>query len=119
MGSSKAMSRVPPFKMPSLPLVPSLESLFASGSSKRSRNSKYIQSCATPALRPPLPQLSSNPTTSNISWTENGYTRVWTFQEIILASNPVILCGDESITWTELQQGLDCLSCLRPTFLLR
>lgn len=45
--------------------------------------------------------------------------RAWTFQEIILASNPIILCGNESITWTELQQGLDCLSCLKPTFLIR
>lgn len=45
--------------------------------------------------------------------------RAWTFQEIILASNPIVLCGDEHIAWTELQQGLDCLSCLKPTFLVR
>ncbi|KAK3400000.1 hypothetical protein B0T20DRAFT_349960 [Sordaria brevicollis] len=45
--------------------------------------------------------------------------RAWTFQEIVLASNPIIICGDEQITWTELQKGLDCLSCLKPTFLVR
>ncbi|KAK1783497.1 LOW QUALITY PROTEIN: hypothetical protein QBC45DRAFT_447497 [Copromyces sp. CBS 386.78] len=28
--------------------------------------------------------------------------RAWTFQEIILASNPVILCGTHSLTWDEL-----------------
>ncbi|KAK3402826.1 hypothetical protein B0T20DRAFT_449794 [Sordaria brevicollis] len=28
--------------------------------------------------------------------------RAWTFQEIILASNPVIVCGNHSLTWDEL-----------------
>jgi hypothetical protein len=33
--------------------------------------------------------------------------RVWTFQEVILSSNPVIVCGGHSISWRQLHQGLD------------
>ncbi|KAF6810774.1 heterokaryon incompatibility protein [Colletotrichum sojae] len=35
--------------------------------------------------------------------------RAWTFQEIILASNPVIVCGDEAISWDHLLQAIDYL----------
>ncbi|KAK1779308.1 heterokaryon incompatibility protein-domain-containing protein [Copromyces sp. CBS 386.78] len=42
--------------------------------------------------------------------------RVWTFQEIVLASNPVIVCGEEAIGWAQLQEGLDCLHWMRPSF---
>lgn len=42
--------------------------------------------------------------------------RVWTFQEIVLASNPIIVCGEETIGWAQLQQGLDCLNRIRPSF---
>ena len=45
-------------------------------------------------------------------WTE----RAWTFQEVVLASNPVIVCGEEAISWAQLQQGLDCLNNMRPSF---
>ena len=33
--------------------------------------------------------------------------RIWTYQEIVLSSNPVILCGDRQISWIRLQEGLD------------
>lgn len=33
--------------------------------------------------------------------------RVWTFQEVVLASNPVIICGNQLISWSVLQQALD------------
>ncbi|KAK3400962.1 heterokaryon incompatibility protein-domain-containing protein [Sordaria brevicollis] len=42
--------------------------------------------------------------------------RAWTFQEVVLASNPVIVCGDEAISWAQLQQGLDCLDQMKPSF---
>ncbi|EAA33485.1 hypothetical protein NCU07840 [Neurospora crassa OR74A] len=42
--------------------------------------------------------------------------RVWTFQEIVLASNPIIVCGEETIGWAQFQQGLDCLDRMRPSF---
>ena len=42
--------------------------------------------------------------------------RAWTFQEIVLASNPIIVCGEEAISWAQLQQGLDCLDQMRPSF---
>ncbi|KAF7510993.1 hypothetical protein GJ744_005539 [Endocarpon pusillum] len=28
--------------------------------------------------------------------------RIWTYQEIILAKNPVVICGDRMVTWTQL-----------------
>lgn len=34
--------------------------------------------------------------------------RAWTFQEIILASNPVILCGSRILTWAELLNAIYC-----------
>lgn len=34
-------------------------------------------------------------------------TRVWTFQEIVLASNPVLVCGQSLIPWSVLQQSLE------------
>lgn len=42
--------------------------------------------------------------------------RAWTFQEIVLASNPVIVCGEEAIGWAQLQEGLDCLDQMQPSF---
>ncbi|KAI1870277.1 hypothetical protein JX265_006447 [Neoarthrinium moseri] len=42
----------------------------------------------------------------NREWIE----RAWTYQEIILASNPVIVCGNKTITWSCLQKGLDYLN---------
>ena len=36
--------------------------------------------------------------------------RAWTYQEIILASNPVIICGGKFISWSRLQRGLDYLN---------
>lgn len=48
----------------------------------------------------------------NREWME----RAWTFQEIVLASNPVIVCGEEAISWAQLQLGLDCLDQMRPSF---
>ncbi|KAF6842511.1 heterokaryon incompatibility protein [Colletotrichum musicola] len=35
--------------------------------------------------------------------------RAWKFHEIILASNPVIVCGDEAISWGHLLQAIDYL----------
>lgn len=32
--------------------------------------------------------------------------RIWTYQEIILANNPVIICGDCMITWTQFNMRL-------------
>ena len=33
--------------------------------------------------------------------------RSWTFQEIILATNPVIVCGTDTLTWEDLLRALD------------
>jgi hypothetical protein len=35
--------------------------------------------------------------------------RVWTFQEIILACNPVILCGNKRLLWDDLLRGIEFL----------
>lgn len=32
--------------------------------------------------------------------------RAWTFQEIMLASNPILICGNAAIGWRQLQEGL-------------
>lgn len=32
--------------------------------------------------------------------------RAWTFQEVILASNPIIVCGHKVIDWAKLQSGI-------------
>ena len=37
-----------------------------------------------------------------VSW----FQRAWTFQEIILASNPVIVCGPKAIDWAVWQKGI-------------
>jgi hypothetical protein len=34
-------------------------------------------------------------------------TRAWTFQEIVLASNPVLVCGKQMIPWLVLQRALE------------
>lgn len=36
--------------------------------------------------------------------------RAWTYQEIILASNPVVVCGEKSISWSRLHRGLSYLN---------
>lgn len=33
-------------------------------------------------------------------------TRAWTFQEIVLASNPVIICGQRALPWGQLNRGI-------------
>jgi hypothetical protein len=38
------------------------------------------------------------------------FSRVWTFQEIMLATNATVLCGDRAIPWTAFQQLGDKLS---------
>lgn len=45
--------------------------------------------------------------------------RAWTYQEVILASNPIILCGKRTITWSCFQQGLDFLNDPVSTFHVR
>ncbi|RDW57001.1 hypothetical protein BP6252_13919 [Coleophoma cylindrospora] len=35
--------------------------------------------------------------------------RVWTYQEIMLASNPVIVCGDRHLQWTTFAMGIVAL----------
>ena len=34
-------------------------------------------------------------------------TRAWTFQEVVLASNPFLLCGSFVVPWSDFQRGLD------------
>lgn len=36
--------------------------------------------------------------------------RAWTYQEIVFSSNPIIVCGTKSISWSCLQKGLDYLN---------
>jgi len=50
------------------------------------------------------------------SWME----RAWTFQEILLASNPVIVCGQDAVDWVTWQRGvhLSLLIGQNPTDLL-
>lgn len=54
-------------------------------------------------------QMNLSPTQSDamaslldVSW----FQRAWTFQEVILASNPVIVCGSEALDWSAWQRGL-------------
>lgn len=48
--------------------------------------------------------------------------RGWTYQEIILACNPVIVCGNKSMTWDNFIRGIEYLLFLKdcserlPTF---
>jgi len=49
-----------------------------------------------------VPEVTDVQELLNNEWLE----RVWTFQEIILASNPILVCGPESITWSRFQTGL-------------
>lgn len=35
--------------------------------------------------------------------------RVWTYQEIILATNPVIVCGNKSLSWDNFVRGIEFL----------
>lgn len=42
--------------------------------------------------------------------------RSWTFQELILASNPVFVCGSVCVTWAQLRSGLRlCPARLKPS----
>lgn len=34
-------------------------------------------------------------------------TRVWTFQEVVLASNPMLVCGKSVISWSDLLRSLE------------
>ena len=34
-------------------------------------------------------------------------TRAWTFREVVLASNPFLLCGLFAVPWSDFQRGLD------------
>ena len=42
--------------------------------------------------------------------------RAWTFQELILSSDPVIVCGQRFCDWATFYQGIDILYDERPTF---
>lgn len=39
-------------------------------------------------------------------------SRIWTFQEIVLANNPVAVCGDSHIFWSQLAMGVTFLSSI-------
>src|SRR5205814_72356 len=40
-------------------------------------------------------------------------TRGWTYQEIILACNPVIVCGNKSMPWDNFIRGIEYLLFLK------
>lgn len=40
------------------------------------------------------------------------FSRIWTFQEIVLANNPVMLCGATALNWTVFVRGFRCLDFL-------
>lgn len=44
----------------------------------------------------------------NVSW----LSRIWTFQEVVLATDAVILCGTTSLNWSVFARGLRCLNFL-------
>jgi hypothetical protein len=35
------------------------------------------------------------------------FTRMWTFQEIVIAKRPFIMCGKKVISWSDLAEGID------------
>jgi hypothetical protein len=41
--------------------------------------------------------------------TRDWINRIWTFQEIVLASNPVIVCGNRYLSWCRLATGINFL----------
>jgi len=45
----------------------------------------------------------------DVSW----FQRAWTFQEIILASNPVIVCGPKAIDWAVWQKEIQLALLLK------
>lgn len=40
--------------------------------------------------------------------------RMWTFQEIVLANNPVVVCGDYHLSWQRFTWNVLCLESLTP-----
>lgn len=47
-------------------------------------------------------------------WTQ----RAWAYQEIVYASNPVVVCGEKAITWSGLQRGINYFDIRAPPFKL-
>ena len=43
-------------------------------------------------------------------------TRAWTFQEVVLACDPIVVRGNKAISWAVFHQGLDFVYHARPTF---
>lgn len=44
----------------------------------------------------------------NVAW----FSRIWTFQEVVLATDAVILCGTTNLSWSVFARGLRCLNFL-------
>lgn len=40
------------------------------------------------------------------------FSRIWTFQEVVLASDAVILCGNATLSWSVFTRGFRCLEFL-------
>jgi hypothetical protein len=43
-------------------------------------------------------------------------TRIWTYQEIILASNPIVVCGDMHLNWSQFALAMISIDYIRPEY---